>query len=112
MPDIKYPIIKAKIPAINWDGTISTLGYFLTTSINTAKDIGIEKAAKLPIVWPGERVFPTINIIPDMARIIEINVVLEIFSFKKKYPKIARKIVWVWIIKLVFATVVLYMANT
>ena len=47
-----------------------------------------------------------------MARIIEINVVLEIFSFKKKYPKIARKIVWVWIIKLVFETVVFYMANT
>ena len=47
-----------------------------------------------------------------MARIIEINVVLEIFSFKKKYPKIARNNVWVCIIKFAFATVVLYIANT
>ena len=36
----------------------------------------------------------------------------EIFSFRKKYPKIAKKIVWVWIMKLAFATVVLYIAKT
>ena len=37
---------------------------------------------------------------------------LDIFSFKNRYPKIARKIAWVCIIKLAFATVVLYMAKT
>ena len=100
------------MPAMNWDGTISTFGYFLTTSINTAKEIGIIKATMFPSIWPGERVFPTIKIIPDIAKIIEVNVIFEIFSFRKKYPKIARKIVWVWMIKLVFATVVLYIANT
>ena len=36
----------------------------------------------------------------------------EIRSFNKKYPNIAKKIVWVCIIKLVFATVVLYIAKT
>ena len=49
---------------------------------------------------------------PEIARNIETRVILDIFSFKKKYPKIAKKIVWVWIMKLVFATVVFYIAKT
>ena len=44
---------------------------------------------------------------PDIAKIIEIRVIAEIFSFRKKYPNIAKKIVCVWIIKLALATVVL-----
>ena len=44
--------------------------------------------------------------------IIEIKVIKLIFSFKKKYPNTAKKIVSVVIIKFVFATVVLYIANT
>ena len=43
---------------------------------------------------------------------IEAKVIFEIFSFKKKYPNIAKKIVCVCIMKLVFATVVLYIAKT
>ena len=43
---------------------------------------------------------------------IEIKVIKLIFSFKKKYPNIAKKIVSVVIIKLVFATVVVYIENT
>ena len=40
------------------------------------------------------------------------KVSLEIVSFKKIYPKIAKNKVCVWIIKLVLATVVSYIANT
>ena len=74
--------------------------------------MGIKKAAKLPIIWPVVNEPPSINVIPHIARNIEVRVNLEIFSFKKIYPKIARNIVCVWMIKLAFATVVLYIANT
>jgi len=100
------------MPAINCNGTISTVGYFLTIKIKIANDIGIMKAAILPDIWPGDKEVPIIKIIPEIAKIIEIKVNFEIFSFKNKYPNSAKNIVWVWIIKFVFATVVLYMAKT
>ena len=43
---------------------------------------------------------------------LENNVIEEIFSFKKKYPNIARNKICNEIIKLVLATVVLYIAIT
>ena len=50
LPDMTNPIINAKIPATNCAGTISTLGYFLTTRIKTANEIGIMKAAIFPTI--------------------------------------------------------------
>ena len=58
------------------------------------------------------REFPTIIKTPVIAKIIDNKVTEEIFSFKKKYPKIAKNKICNEIIKLVFATVVLYIANT
>ena len=84
------PIKHELIPATNWAGTISTDGNFLTIIINTANVIGIVKAAKFPDNSPGDREFPTINKTPDIAKIIEINVIELIFSFKKKKPNIAK----------------------
>ena len=55
---------------------------------------------------------PTIKNTPVIAKIIEVNVIAEIFSFKKKYPKTAKNKICNDIIKFVFATVVLYIANT
>ena len=43
--------VRAKMPAINCDGTISTFGYFLTITINTANEIGIINATILPKNW-------------------------------------------------------------
>ena len=106
------PIKHELMPATNWAGTISTDGNFLTIIIKTAKVIGIVKAAKFPDNSPGDNEFPTINSTPDIAKIIEIKVIRLIFSFKKKKPNIAKNKIWVWIMKLVFATVVLYIANT
>ena len=48
LPAIKYPIKAAKTPATNCYGTISTFGYFLTITINTANEIGIINATILP----------------------------------------------------------------
>ena len=90
-----YPIIIAIIPAYSCKGTISILGYFLIISIKIAKEIGITNAAILPVICPLERSDPIIKIIPDIAKIIDDKVIFEIFSFKKKYPNIAKKIVWV-----------------
>ena len=91
---------------------MSTSGYFLIIIIKIANDTGIINAAIFPDICPGDKDPPTIKIIPEMASIIDIKVNFEIFSFKNKYPKMARKIVWVWIIKLALATVVLYIAKT
>ena len=110
--DNKNPIKHELIPATNWAGTMSTDGYFLTIMIKTAKVIGIVNAAKFPDNSPGVNEFPTIKITPDIAKIIEIDVTNEIFSFKKKYPNIAKNNIWSEMMKLVFATVVLYIANT
>ena len=63
-----------KKAAINIAGTISTLGYFLTIVINTAKEIGITKATIFPKNPPVDNEFPIINKTPDIARIIEIKV--------------------------------------
>ena len=93
--DIKYPMIKAITPAINCNGTISTLGNFLTIKINVANDIGIIKAAIFPLICPIVNELPTIKIIPEIAKTIEVNVIKFIFSFKKIYPKIAKNNVWV-----------------
>jgi len=59
-----------------------------------------------------DKEFPSINNTPDIPKTIEIKVIKLIFSFKKKYPNTAKKIVSVVIIKFAFATVVLYMENT
>ena len=88
---------------------MSMLGYFLTIIIKTAKDIGIINATIFPIncsLVCIDRELPTINNTPDIPSKIEIKVVKLIFSFKKIYPKNAKKIVSVVIIKSVFATVV------
>ena len=106
------PIKQEQTPAINCAGIISTVGCFLTIIIKTAKQIGIEKAARFPDNSPGVNEFPTINKTPLIAKMIEIRVKVLIFSFKKKYPNTARNSIWRDIIKFVFATVVLYMANT
>ena len=100
------------IPATNCAGTISIEGNFLTITINIANVIGIENAARFPVNSPGVKEFPTIINTPAKAKIIENNVIEEIFSFKKKYPKIAKNKICNEIIKLVLATVVLYMATT
>jgi len=114
-PAIKNPIIAAKIPAVNWAGTISTLGYFLIIITNTAKDIGIINATIFPkncsLDWIDKEL-PSIIKTPDIPKIIETRVIKLIFSFNAKYPNTARKIVSVVIIKLVFATVVVYIENT
>ena len=102
----------APIPAINCNGIISMLGYFLTVSIKTAKERGITNAAILPSICPVVSDPPSIKKIPQKARNMEANVNLDIFSLRNIYPKIAKKIVWVCIIKLAFATVVLYIAKT
>ena len=90
------PITAAKTPAVNWAGTISILGYFLTITTNIAKDIGIIKATILPkncaLDWIDKEL-PKIIITPDIPKIIEISVIKSIFSFKKKYPRVAKKIV-------------------
>ena len=106
------PMRHELIPATNCAGTISTDGNFLTIIIKTAKVIGIVKAAKFPDNSPGDKEFPTINNTPEIAKIIEINVIKLIFSFKKREPNIAKNKIWRDIIKLVLATVVLYMAKT
>ena len=84
--DLCEPIIQDLIPATNWAGTMSTVGYFLTITINTAKEIGIIKA----IIFPKncslvcmDRELPTINNTPDIPNKIEIKVTKLIFSFKK-----------------------------
>ena len=114
-PATRKPITAAAIPAVNWAGTISTLGYFLTIITNIAKDIGMTNATMFPVNcsldWI-DRELPTISKTPDIPNIIEIKVIKLIFSFKKKYPNIAKKIVSVVIIKLVFAIVVVYIENT
>ena len=110
--EIKYPIKQQQIPAINCAGTISIVGYFLTITIKTANVIGIENAAKFPDISPGDKEFPTIIKTPIIAKIIENKVTKEIFSLRKKYPKIAKNKICNEIIKLVFATVVLYIAIT
>ena len=63
---------------------MSIVGYFLTITINTANVIGIENAAKFPVNSPGDKEFPTIIKTPTTAKIIENNVIEEIFSLKKK----------------------------
>ena len=74
----------ATIPAKSCKGTISTLGYFLTIIIKTANELGITKATRFPDNCPGVKELPTINIIPEIARIIELKVNFDIFSFKNK----------------------------
>ena len=108
----KKPIKHELTPATNWAGTMSTDGNFLTIIIRIAKVIGIVKAARFPDNSPGDNEFPTINKTPVIARQIEIKVIKFIFSLRKKYPNIARNNICSEMIKLVFATVVLYIANT
>ena len=89
--DNKNPIKHELTPAINWAGTMSTVGNFLTIIIKTANVIGILNAAKFPDISPGDKELPTINKTPVIAKKIEANVIDEIFSFKNKYPNTAKK---------------------
>ena len=63
-------------------------GSFKTCDILDKKLKNGEKAvmisAKLPDNSPGDSEFPIIMKIPEIAKIIEVNVIPEIFSFKKK----------------------------
>ena len=78
------PIKHELIPATNCAGIISTVGNFLTIMIKTANVMGIVNAAKFPERLPGLRSLPTIKVTPVIANIIEIKVIVEIFSFKNK----------------------------
>ena len=75
----------------------------------SAKEIGIANATIFPkncsLVWMLKEL-PRINKTPDIPNKIEIKVIKLIFSFKKIYPKNAKKIVSVVIIKSTLATVV------
>ena len=82
--DNKNPIKHELTPAINWAGTMSTVGNFLTIIIKTANVIGILKAAKFPDISPCDKELPTINNTPVIAKIIEAKVIDEIVSFKNK----------------------------
>ena len=82
--DNKNPIKHELTPAINWAGTMSTVGNFLTIIIKTANVIGMLKAAKFPDISPGDKELPTINNTPVIAKIIEAKVIDEIVSFKNK----------------------------
>ena len=112
LSESKNPTIQQQIPATNCAGTISIFGNFLTNIIKIANVIGILNAAIFPDISPGDNDLPIIKRTPVIAKIIETNVIVEIFSFKKKKPNIAKNNTWVEIIKLVFATVVLYIAKT
>ena len=79
----KQTINVAKIPATNCKGIISTSGYFLTIKIKIANEIGIINATRFPVICPGVSELPNIKIIPTIAVIIQVNVIFEIFSFKK-----------------------------
>ena len=62
-------MIKANTPAINCEGTMSTLGYFLTTNIKTANEIGIKKAFLMPISFAVlilvVRKYPNVDMVPS-----------------------------------------------
>ena len=82
--DKMNPIKHELIPATNCAGTMSTVGNFLTIIISIANVIGIVNAAKFPENSPGDSEFPTIKKTPEIANTIEVRVIAEIFSFKKK----------------------------
>ena len=65
-------------------GIMSVSGYFLTIRINTAKATGMTKATMFPDVFPKVNVLPSIKTKPVIAKKIENNMLLDIFSFKKK----------------------------
>ena len=46
--------------------------------------LALKKAAKFPDSSPGVKEFPTIKKTPEIAKMIETNVIAEIFSFKNK----------------------------
>jgi len=72
---------------------MSSFGYFLIIITKIEKFIGIARAIKLPNNDPLEIESPTITPIPDMASTMEKKAINETFSFKIKYPKIAKNIV-------------------
>ena len=59
-------------------------GYFLIIKISVEKEMGIINAAIFPTICPGDKEFPTIKIIPEIAKIIEANVILDSLNWKKK----------------------------
>ena len=78
-----------KIPAI---ATVVNFGVFflhLSETVNPANPKDDNKPLIRPNKEPSPLLSKDINIIPPAAIIIDINVVLEIFSLKKIYAKIA-----------------------
>ena len=72
---------------------MSNLGYFLIIITKIEKFIGIASATRFPNKDPEETESPTIITIPLMAKRIEKKAIKDTFSFKTKYPKIAKNIV-------------------
>ena len=85
---------------------MSTYGYIRIIKTKTEKLIGIVKAARFPFKDPVPNESPIIKVTPIIANTIATYPRDEIFSFKKKYAIIGKKIVWVLIMKTTFATLV------
>ena len=80
--DKKAPYIKLNKPEYRIAGTISKFLFFLTIITKIEKLIGIISATRFQKNVPDENESPTINIIPVIAKKMEIKVKSEIFSFK------------------------------
>ena len=63
---------------------MSKFGNFLISTTNIEKFIGIARATMFPNKDPVEIESPTMMVTPPIAKIIEIKLISEIFSFKKK----------------------------
>ena len=85
----KIATAEQKIPPI---ATVVNFGVFflhLSETVNPAKPNDESNPLRKPNRVPSSLLSNDINIIPTAATIIAINVVFEIFSFKKTYAKIA-----------------------
>ena len=85
----KIATAEQKIPAI---ATVVNFGVFffhLRETVNPAKPNDESNPLIKPNSVPSPLLSNDINIIPAAAIIMAINVVFEIFSFKKTYAKIA-----------------------
>ena len=102
----KIATIEQKIPAI---ATVVNFGVFflhLRETVNPAKPNDESNPFNKPNKVPSILLSNDIKIIPPAATVIAINVVFEIFSFKKTYAKIAATKGWVASIIIVMAAVV------
>ena len=102
----KIATAEQKIPAI---ATVVNFGVFflhLRETVNPAKPNDESNPLINPNNVPSPLLSSDINIIPAAATVIAMNVVFEIFSFKKIYAKIAATKGWVASIIIVTAAVV------